>query len=644
MSRIAFIAPTEQLLERARITLSDMGLEQKIEVHLAILQQGVDLARRLEAEGVDVIICRGGTAEMIIDSGVRTPVVSIPYTSQDLALVLSDAKRLTGLENPCIAFPAFDNMIADIEVLSHIMGINLLIYRLKTPDDITGVIETIVAENKADIILGGLITCRVAQERGLKVLLVASGDASFRAACLEAQKVAYARKIEKERTEQFRVLVDYSIDGIISVDREKKIQVFNPAAERILSISADSVVGSTIDNLFPSFQVDECLRSGTEYVDEIIPFQHIKIMANVAPIRVGRDISGVMITFQDTSHIAELEVKIRKELYTKGLTAKYHFQHILGVSPEITESRRIALQFSEIDATVLITGASGTGKELFAQSIHNRSGRKKGPFVAVNCAALPPNLLESELFGYVEGAFTGANRKGKPGLFELAHSGTIFLDEISEMDRYGQSRLLRVLQEKQVMRLGDDKVIPIDVRVIAATNKNLRALVARSDFREDLFYRLNVLHFSLPVLRERTGDVRFLADHFIKQCQTLYKKRVEYDEAVLSVLEKYDWPGNVRELHNVLERLVIIARNARITQSDAIAVLEHDIAGLSSPHTPLMPLTGLPSAEEPAERDRIIEALKHSGYNQTDAAKKLGMDRSTLYRKIRRYGIDWKLL
>jgi PAS domain S-box-containing protein len=493
-------------------------------------------------------------------------------------------------------------------------------------------------ENKADIILGGLITCRMAQERGLKVLLVASGDASFRAACLEAQKVAYARKIEKERTEQFRVLVDYSIDGIISVDRDKKIQVFNPAAERILSISAGNVVGSTIDSLFPSFQVDECLRLGTEYVDEIIPFQRIKIMANVAPIRVGRDISGVMITFQDTSHIAELEVKIRKELYTKGLTAKYHFQHILGVSPEMTEARRIALQFSEIDATVLISGASGTGKELFAQS------RKKGPFVAVNCAALPPNLLESELFGYVEGAFTGANRKGKPGLFELAHSGTIFLDEISEMDRYGQSRLLRVLQEKQVMRLGDDKVIPIDVRVIAATNKNLRALVARFDFREDLFYRLNVLHFSLPLLRDRTGDVRFLADHFIKQCQVIYKKRVEYDESVISVLEKYEWPGNVRELHNVLERLVIIARDNRITKSDTIAVLEHDIAGLTSPQPPQTPPAPLSVDEEPAERERIIDALKRSAYNQTDAAKRLGMDRSTLYRKIRRYGIDWKLL
>jgi len=213
-----------------------------------------------------------------------------------------------------------------------------------------------------------------------------------------------------------------------------------------------------------------------------------------------------------------MEEKIRKELYTKGLVAQYRFEQILGVSREINEIKADQPRsFRRLRQPLLISGASGTGKELFAQSMHNSSQRKKGPFVAVNCASLPANLMESELFGYVEGAFTGANRKGKPGLFELAHKGTVFLDEISEMDKYGQSRLLRVLQERQVRRLGDDKNIPVDVRIIAASNRNISRLVREGSFREDLFYRLNVLTLNLPALKERRGDIRYLAEHFLNE-------------------------------------------------------------------------------------------------------------------------------
>ena len=440
--------------------------------------------------------------------------------------------------------------------------------------------------------------------------------------------------MEKERTQQFQVLVEYSIDGIISVDRGKRIRVFNPSAERILGRKAEAVIGTSIDNVLPGDRVAECLHTGRGSIGEIVRTNNSDILVNIAPIRVSGETTGAMITFQDISRIVEMEEKIRQELYAKGLVAQYHFSELLGLSPEIGEAKRIAQEFAVIDATVLITGPSGTGKELFAQSIHNHSLRKNRPFVAINCAALPPNLLESELFGYVEGAFTGATRKGKPGLFELAHKGTIFLDEISEMDKYGQSRLLRVLQEKQVRRLGDDKYIPIDVRIIAASNKNLPQLVQAGDFREDLYYRLNVLTLNLPALKDRRGDVRYLAEHFLKVFAHRCGRELTLDEGAAALFEQYDWPGNVRELKNFTERLVILLRGKHVSADTVKALFQNREFAIRD--------AAAAASESGDERTRLINTLRTSGYNQSKAAALLGIDRSTLYRKLKRYNISLK--
>nr|WP_255711468.1 sigma 54-interacting transcriptional regulator [Pelosinus baikalensis] len=336
-----------------------------------------------------------------------------------------------------------------------------------------------------------------------------------------------------------------------------------------------------------------------------------------------------------------MEARIRNELITRKFIAKYHFTDLLGVSPQMIEIKRIAQEMSLIDATVLISGESGTGKELFAQSIHNESQRKNGPFVAVNCAALPQNLLESELFGYVEGAFTGATKKGKPGLFEMAHTGTIFLDEISEMDKYAQSRLLRVLQEKQVMRLGDDKYIPVDMRIIAATNKNLAGLIKEGQFRQDLFYRLKVLTMTLPALRNRKNDIQYLAHHFLEYYKRRHFKQLDISDSGYNYLSGYSWPGNVRELKYFIERLVVIASEKWITE-DVIKKYWHDRE--DETELPSIVSDDLPvdNAPLPSEDKRIADALAQCHSNITRAAKLLGMDRSTLYRKLKAYKIEIK--
>ena len=564
MARIVFIAPNQKLCENGRRMIADLGMDQQVDTYQASLSEGVAIARRAEAEGVDAIVSRGGTAEMIKKSGIRTPVIEIPITAPDLVQALIDAKRITGRENPRIAVLAFENMMYDIELFSRLLDLHLMIYELGTGEDIPDAVRRAAADS-VDVVVGGNMTARLAAASGLHTLILTSGDAALRGAFQEAEKVAAARMLEKEKTQQFQVLVDYSMEGIIGVDRDNIVRVFNPAAAKILRMSASSAIGRDIREILPAHYVDGCMQQGREYRGDILLLNQINVLLNLAPIKVADEITGAIITFQEASRIVEMEEKIRKELYTKGLVAQYRFDSILGVSQEIAEIKRIAQEFSQIDATVLISGASGTGKELFAQSMHNSSLRKKGPLVAVNCASLPANLMESELFGYVEGAFTGANRKGKPGLFELAHKGTIFLDEISEMDKYGQSRLLRVLQERQVRRLGDDKNIPVDVRIIAASNHNLSRLVREGNFREDLFYRLNVLTLNLPILKERQGDIRHLAEYFLAEMCKKMGRNLSLDEESLRLLQDYSWPGNVRELKNFVERLAIMARGPFIT-------------------------------------------------------------------------------
>lgn len=635
MSKIAFIAPDKHLFLQGKKIIHDLNIDSQVDFYLARLNRGIRLAKKLQNEAVDVIICRGGTAQLMINTHIRIPVVEIVITGQDLAQVFYEAKIKTGLPHPKVAIHAFKNMIYDIEILSHILGIDLTIYPLENSDDIPIKIAEMAAAD-IDIVVGGIKSITLAKKAGLKILPIRSGDFSVRAAVLEAQKIALARKIEREQAQKFKSLVDYSIEGIISINGNKTITVFNPTAERLLNRSAQEMVGKNIDSVLDLINIDSCLSDGQETIGQTIQFNTIWISFNIAPIIVEKQIIGAVITFQDITQIQEIEAKIRTDVLSRRMTAKYYFTDILGISPQIIEAKRIAKEMSAANATVLISGESGTGKELFAQSIHNHSCRSHGPFVAINCGALPANLLESELFGYVDGAFTGATKKGKQGLFEMAHRGTIFLDEIAELDKYGQSRLLRVLQERQVMRLGDDKVIPIDVRIIAATNKNLLQLVKEGQFRQDLFYRLKVLTIKIPPLRERISDIQSLSTHFLTRYNQENAKNYKMTIKAQEYLSSYDWPGNVRELMYFIERLVVICNEQTITRE----VIEKYWEDREDPVDQGNPITALPSSQ--SETMKIISALTQSNSNITKAAALLGIDRSTLYRKLKTYKIEIK--
>lgn len=342
------------------------------------------------------------------------------------------------------------------------------------------------------------------------------------------------------KNEELNSIINLSSVGMAMLSNKEEIVICNQSVKRILDID-NNIIGKKVKEI-----ENKDLRmifSLSKANDEVIKFKNKYINVNKHNIESFGKITGAYFCIQEVTYIKKLEQNLSKKLRDKGQVARYHFDDIKTKSAELEQSKELAKKIAKSDYTVLITGESGTGKELMAQSIHNDSLRFNQPFIAINCAAMPENLLESELFGYEEGAFTGALRGGKKGLFEQAHNGTIFLDEIGDMPMYLQTKLLRVIQENQVMRVGGENVIDIDVRIIAATNRDLLEMIKKEKFRADLYYRINVLHINIPPLRDRKEDITAMLTYFMN-------KKINISNEVSKILNNYSWPGNIRELKN----------------------------------------------------------------------------------------------
>ena len=417
--------------------------------------------------------------------------------------------------------------------------------------------------------------------------------------------------------------MNYTFEGIVTTDNNGYVSTINNYAKNLFEGSKGDPGKIHIASLFPELDVNATISNKTRMLGELVSIQNRMHTVNCVP---AGD-SGAVITFANVSKIQELEGQIRKKMHPKGLAAKYSFRDILGKAQSLVDAVETARKFSKVDSNIFIFGETGTGKELFAQSIHNESPRKENPFVAVNCAALPEELLESELFGYAEGAFTGASKGGKPGLFELAHNGTIFLDEIGDVSPKLQSRLLRVIQEREIMRIGHDRMIPVNIRIISASNKDLKELVAKGTFREDLLYRLNVLKITLPALRVRRVDIPILCKHFFSLNHDPVNCRLRgFTEEALSLITEYNWPGNVRELYNFCERLTVLC--------------DDDLANANAVTRCLEPSfdVSIPERRGMWEKELIKDAIERAG-TKKEAARLLHMDPSTLWRKMKQFNL-----
>ncbi|WP_257346666.1 sigma-54 interaction domain-containing protein [Pseudalkalibacillus decolorationis] len=374
------------------------------------------------------------------------------------------------------------------------------------------------------------------------------------------KKLAYSIENERHLNEHLETVLNAVHEGVIWVDQKGIITVFNQEAGSILGVKCENAIRRHHSEVIGNFNVDDVFKTMKEFPRQIIQMQGLQILITKTPIMLDDSFLGAVITFQDVTHVQRLEQEIRKKKKESGLTTKYSFEDVIGCSVAIEHTKEIAEKIARSDYTILISGESGTGKEVFAQAIHNYSSRIDGPFLAVNFAGLTQSLAESELFGYEEGAFTGARRGGKTGLFELAQNGTIFLDEIGDAPPSIQAALLRVLQERQVMRVGGRKVIPINVRIIAATNKDLYQMIKEGTFREDLFYRLNQLPLDIPPLRKRGEDIEVLMYHFLRERNSVLVLTPEFVEAIT----KYEWPGNIRELVAFINYLTVTVDGNRV--------------------------------------------------------------------------------
>lgn len=604
------------------LATSVLGAEQiaRMRVYDGLFDEALAVANRLvEQRAADVVVSGGGNAQYLKEHLVHVPIITVDPSGFDLMAVMAEA--VAACERPVLV--TYRGSMPDLNQYLALLGRQVRHLEYRDRNDLQQLV-TSLAEDGHDGIIGAGLACELAEEHGLKAFFMYSREA-IQGAVSRALDLVAAIRAEKKESQQLRAILDFAYSGIVAVDERGLVQILNPHAEKIIGIRAQDALGQPVRVVIPNTRLDRVLRSGQPELNSFQQFGDVVILTNRVPILVDGRPAGAVATFQAVEEIQEGEQRIRLRLHQKGLVAKNTLADIVGESPAILSARRLAQLYAQEESTVLITGETGTGKELFAQSIHNGSRRRHAPFVAVNCASIPENLLESELFGYEEGAFTGAKKGGKAGLLELAHKGTLFLDEIGHMPLSLQSRLLRVLQEREIMRLGSDRVVPVDIRFVAATNTPLFRELERGRFREDLYYRLNVLHLQLPSLRERRGDIPALVRAMLDAGgrRRLYEERRHDWDRVFDRLAAYTWPGNVRELGNLVQRLCLVMDN----DLDLDEVVNDFCQEQRQP------------AGEAPERGLLMAALQEVQWNRTRAAQRLGVSRTTLWRWMREAGL-----
>lgn len=638
-NRIAFIMPGHDLARTTRETIQDMGLEYP--VFCAAEKQAFSCAEELEKKGTRIIVSSGSTYNEL-KTASSCLVMEMQYSASACAAALMEANALKG--KPAVIGSrelcywmerTMENMEEKIPVYP--------VSRNQTFEQIT--VELI--QDGYDIIISGYPSVRIAREMGCTAIGITTDRAIVRLTLDYARYILRLMEEAEHKYETISAILNCVAEGIAVTDQNSIITFVNPAALRMIGALGETITGRSFDQVLDQYHLVDVLSEDASSVKEGMR----KIVTNIVPIYFKGRANGYIRVIQDAERIQDMEHSIRRNLVQRGLVAKKRFSDIIGESASIQRTISIAEKYARYDSTVLIAGETGTGKELFAQSIHNASRRWEQAFVAVNCAALPETLLESELFGYAKGAFTGALREGRAGLFETAHGGTIFLDEISEISITMQARLLRVLQEKEIIRVGDNRVIPVDVRVLASSNRNLSDMVKQGKFREDLYYRLNILELNLPPLRERKEDIELIVSHMIsKNNRKLGTHITGVTAPLLTELKHCPWPGNVRQLGNIIEQMMVICEGTVLdlplppSLQGGQEVLGQEQDALARGQEPLengprvrKTETGTNEFRTLAEMEQemIQRTLDFTGGNKKETARLLGIDPSTLWRKMK---------
>ncbi|PWW31464.1 transcriptional regulator [Cytobacillus oceanisediminis] len=467
-------------------------------------------------------------------------------------------------------------------------------------------------------------------------------------------KYIYKLKQQQNSAGALGAILESAYEGIAVVDENGILQEFNEAYSRFTGIRREDAIGRHVTEVIDNTHLHETVKTGIQERGVLQNIQGHDMVVHRIPIwKEGRIVGAIgMLIFEGVTEVYKIYEKLQEnqtpkpDLLTKKKESdsRITLDQIIGTSEGITEVKRLARKAARTAATVLITGESGTGKEMFAKSIHHLSPYSTGPFISVNCGAIPEHLFESELFGYEEGAFTGAKKGGKPGKFELADNGTIFLDEIGEMPLVMQTKLLRVLQEKEAERVGGVTKYQINVRVIAATNRDLKQMIEDGEFREDLYYRLNIIQLHIPPLRERKKDIPVLLVHYLREICERYKTPGKlFTSEVVNAFVQHPWRGNIREMVNTVEQLVTLVDGKVIDYShlpDSLKMAETSIKKGKEPSMAAGLIDEAKLLGNQRESELILDALRKAGGNKSKAADLLGIHRTTLYQKLKKHGIS----
>jgi propionate catabolism operon transcriptional regulator len=646
LPRLCFLS-YRQIREFAMPVVAEYAGRAIVEVVDGTFSGALTIAQdRLERGAVDVFVSAGSNAS-ILRAGLQAPVATIQLTGFDLLQALIKARRIADR----VGVVMYGHTIPELDAVKDLLNIEISQHAYQTPDDARQRFDALRRAGY-QVIVGSSLVVELAQEAGLHGLLAYS-LASIRKGFDDALELARLARLEAGRYEQLQSVLHNLQEAVVAVDRRSRIIAVNPPMQQLLGATGRRLEGQSLEALEPALSLRATLEAGQEDRAVATRLAQRDWVAHRTAIREHGEIVGAALTLYDARTIQAADTSLRMLQRRQQHTARHSFASLQGDSPALHEAVASARRFARTDLNVLVTGESGVGKEVFAQAMHNESPRAGRPFVAVNCASFPESLLESELFGYDEGAFTGSRRGGKRGLFEAAHTGTLFLDEIGDMPLPLQTRLLRVLQEREIMRLGGTAPIPIDIRVIAATHQPLPELIAQQCFRQDLYYRLNTLRLALPPLRARPEDIPALATPLVERCLARLGSPINASQALAPLLPRlaaYSWPGNVRELENLAERIAVFLSQYdahhgipyQLLRRDCPELYAHDstpaagdvsVAALALPHASAARPPPLAPRSTPAERVR--EALRRSNGRRAEAALLLGVSRATLWRWLR---------
>jgi PAS domain S-box-containing protein len=644
LSTVIFTSPYNEMTVMAKKVAKELKLEMTI-VESA-LDEAVEIVRPfIHTEGDTILVSRGATANLLEKEFPGVKLLRAESMEFDVIRVLHEAKttgKRTGL-----LWSKEEEMRYKLDHLIQIIGMEASYYFYENSLDFAYQVDRAKYDGMEIMIGGGMRGEQMCTERGIDHLRLIPGLTTIQQVLARVCDILHTRAKEKEASEFIQTVIDLSHEGIIAIDEHDQIVVYNPKAAELFGVHSSEVLYKKLTDISEITRFSKLFTGPVNSLEEIQEISGTAFSVNRATYMVTDQKKGIVVTFRDATQIQESEQRIRRKLYSKGLVAKYTFDDILYNGSPMNRLIQKAKKYAHVDCNALIIGESGTGKELMAQSLHNaHPARKNGPFIAVNCAALSDHLLESELFGYEPGMFTGAQKQAKLGLFELAHGGTIFLDEIGKVSMDLQDKLLRVIQEREIRRIGGERNIPIDVRVIAAVNDDIHDLIAKEKFRSDLYYRLEVLVLRIPPLRERKEDIPDLVNFMLEKYAMKYSKRVApLREHLIHQLCSYNWPGNLRQLENIVERCVVMADDADELSTVLEETLQFELGktGIrnsyplkndqpnpAESHTLMVSIGTM----DDMQRSLVKHLMEKRDYTKTELAKQLGISRTTLWKLL----------